>query len=247
MLKSLEKIFHIIFLFFILIFLAELGHFLYLFTVGKYLAFESEPFSFVPENPRSRILIVGDSTAVGTGSETPHGSVAGKIHRDFPESEIINLAEDGQKIHEVLEDLNSVEGKFDLLIIHAGANDILFMSDFKTTVSLAEHLLNRAKELSDTVVFITSGDLGLVPLLPKPVGWFYSYRTKEFLDNFKILAKEKGVFFVDLYRKEKNGKFLEEDKSVFSPDGLHLNDFGYEIWYQNMLETLRLNGRNVLQ
>jgi len=236
MFKLLEKLFSWLLLFMIVALLAEMAMFSYYFYLGKEQAKISKPFSFKPSNPNFTVLIVGDSNGVGTGAGDSNGSIAGKIHRDFPDAEILNLAEDGKKIHEVLTDLNSVEGVFDLLIIHAGANDILFMSDLTITISLAEHLLRRAKELSNTVIFTTSGDIGLTPVLPKLVGWFYSYRTREFLDNFKNISEKEGVFFVDMYRQTngKEGSFFEEDKSLFSSDGLHLNEFGYEVWYKQI-------------
>ena len=48
------------------------------------LARASEPFQSNPDNPAVRVLIVGDSTAVGTGASSGRESLAGLVARQYP-------------------------------------------------------------------------------------------------------------------------------------------------------------------
>lgn len=60
------------------------------------LARHSEPLQHVPEQPSKRLLIVGDSTAVGTGATGPQASVAGLLAQAFPSLLIGGASENGK-------------------------------------------------------------------------------------------------------------------------------------------------------
>ena len=65
----------------------------------------SEPLQATPVAPLQSLLIVGDSTAVGTGASSPAHSVAGLIARDHPQLRIVNRAEDGAKFADIARQL----------------------------------------------------------------------------------------------------------------------------------------------
>ena len=55
----------------------------------------SEPLAQRPDNPALRLLVVGDSTGVGTGTSTAAQSLAGLIAQRHPNWLIENRARDG--------------------------------------------------------------------------------------------------------------------------------------------------------
>lgn len=61
----------------------------------------SEPLQHAPRGARMRLLIVGDSTGVGTGAGQARDSVAGLLAREFPLLHIENRARDGATLADV--------------------------------------------------------------------------------------------------------------------------------------------------
>lgn len=64
-------------------------------NTGRGLAKASVPFEVRVKEANRRVLVVGDSTGVGTGASEAVDSVAGRIARDYPGTEIVNRAQDG--------------------------------------------------------------------------------------------------------------------------------------------------------
>jgi len=205
---------------------------------GKQLAATSTPFAFTLPNPQKRLLIIGDSTAVGVGSSDPSGSIAGKFHRDFLGVEIINISRSGAQLAEIATMLDRAEGNFDLILIQGGANDIIYFTPLSKSADQLDMLFKEAKGRAPEVVSITSGDVGLAPMFPWPLNWVYSYRSKIFLDRFKKIAADDGVRFVELYQPRADDLLSQDIARFYAPDGLHLTGDGYEVWYQKILETL---------
>lgn len=65
---------------------------------GFRFASSSSPFQAANPEPRARILIVGDSTGVGTGASHPRDSVAGRLHDDYPCIAVINRSVNGARV-----------------------------------------------------------------------------------------------------------------------------------------------------
>ena len=90
------------------------------------LAERSDPFRQRPDRPATRVLVVSDSTAVGTGAVDPRASIAGRIAQDHPDVEIVNLGADGARLADVLEQIRaSGDVPFDLVLVQAGGNDVI--------------------------------------------------------------------------------------------------------------------------
>src|SRR3989339_713819 len=198
---------------------------------GKQLAAASMPFAFTLPNPQKRLLIIGDSTAVGVGPSDPNDSIAGKFHRDFPGVEIINISRRGAQLSEIAGMFNRAEGNFDLILIQGGANDIIYFTPLGKSANQLDMLFKEAKGRAPEVVSITSGNVGLAPMFPWPLNWVYSYRSKIFLDRFKKIAADNGVRFIELYQPRADDLLSQDIARFYASDGLHLTADGYEVWY----------------
>ena len=64
---------------------------------ARALARASEPFQQMPAAPAVRLLVVGDSTGVGTGASQATRSVAGLLGSKHPRLLVHNRSRDGAK------------------------------------------------------------------------------------------------------------------------------------------------------
>jgi lysophospholipase L1-like esterase len=208
------------------------------FRITKVLIAESKPFSFAPAQPDKSILIAGDSTAVGTGVMDPIDSIAGRFHKDFPNAQIVNVAHNGYKIAQIQNELQHIDGKFDLVLLQAGANDILFFTPLPEAQEDLRTLIDMAKERGSIVLLLTSGNIGIAPIFWPPVSWFYSWRTQKFHEAFAKIAQEKGIIFVQLYKERAYDPFAKDEAKFYAADGSHLTGAGYEYWYAQIRTAL---------
>lgn len=208
--------------------------------IGRELAHNVEPFSYATDHSDKRILVVGDSLAVGTGATRAEDTIAGRIHQDFPHAEIINISQNGAEMKEVAEELNQVSGRFDLVVITGGANNIIHFRNFGEAKSDAELMVKNAKEKSDRVVWLASGNIGLAPIWPWPLGQIYTHKTRKYHAEFRSVAEEGGVQFVNLFMERNEDIFAKDPRRYYSSDGLHPSGDGYGVWYEALTASLYL-------
>lgn len=210
------------------------------FYIGRNLARRAMPFS--RENPISQIyiLVVGDSTAVGVGAQDPRDSIAGRLGKDYPNAEIVNLGKTGALISEVPEQLHGAKGKnFDLVLVQAGGNDILRFTELSQLKKDVTAVLEQARGMGDQVVLMTTGNVGNAPFFPRPIGWIYTQRTRAAREIFIHAAKDAGVIYVDLFTERGDDPFLKDPQKFHAPDMLHPSGEGYGIWYKKLSELIR--------
>lgn len=92
---------------------------------GTRLANKAKPFERALESPEIRILVIGDSTGLGTGASSPSKSLAGRLAERYPEASIQNESDNGAKLKDIQNQLADTEDQFDLLFIHGGGNDVI--------------------------------------------------------------------------------------------------------------------------
>jgi lysophospholipase L1-like esterase len=203
--------------------------------VGKSLAEKSKPFEQHPVNPTKRILVLGDSTGVGTGADTPAHSVAGYFGETYPDAEIINLSVNGKRLLQLERELATFDqGKFDVVLIQIGGNDIIRFTKLASAHSSLEAILERATKLSDQVILLHSGNVGLAPIFPR---WYKPIMTKRTLSVrsiFQELAAKHKVFYIDLFTDKLHDPFYPDYEKYYAPDGLHLNAAGYKVWFEKI-------------
>lgn len=202
---------------------------------GKEIAQASRPFELKNPAATHRILVVGDSTGVGTGAARPEESVAGRIAGEFPGVEIVNLSRNGAKLRDTLSQLESVaDSRFDVVLVQAGGNDILGFTDLGELRDTTRQVLQSAREKGDSVFFISTGNVGLAPAFFPPISWVLTARTREARAIFLDLSKELGVQYVDLFREKGNEIFLGDPDRFYTPDYLHPSSEGYRVWYEEL-------------
>ena len=204
--------------------------------LGSELARQSEPFSQLPREPLARLLVVGDSTAVGTGASQPVDSVAGRIGHAFPQVAIVNRGRDGAKTAAVSRQLgNARNASFDAILIQVGGNDILRFTGVPRLREDLQALLRSAKAQAGLVVMMSTGDVGRAPAFPWPVDKYYSWKSKRVRQMILSLVAAEGVEFIDLYDPRPVNPFYRDPEKYYAPDGLHPSGEGYGLWYDKLI------------
>lgn len=216
-----------------------------LFT-NKYLSFKSKTFSVDRSGAEKRILVLGDSTAVGTGADKPGDSLAGKLAHDFPHTEIVNLGEDGTLTRDALAQIKEVsDQEFDMVFISTGGNDIWHFTKLKSLENDLRELLRIAKRISNhRVILLLYSNISIAPIFPFFVQWFLIPRTRSIQEVFRQTAYEEEVPCIELFTKETDNLFAQNRKKYFAADNIHPSSQGYHRWYARMWRKMAEEGHH---
>lgn len=189
------------------------------------------------------ILVVGDSTAYGTGVYKAKDSIAGRIGYNFPTYRIDTLAKNGRVISEVVPAIQSLNSSVypDLLLLQVGGNDIIGNHTSETIEADTRYMLKEAKKYAKHVIFMSSGNVGTALFYVKngQPNLEMERRTLIAREIFMRVATEEGVTYVDLFMPREEDAFLTSPDKYMALDGLHPSASGYDLWYQILLPKLK--------
>ena len=202
----------------------------------------SHAFQTRPREVGLRLLVVGDSTAVGTGADDPVQSLPGLASAAFPKLLIENRAANGARYKQVIEQLQSSEARFDAVLIMAGGNDVIRLTDTDTLRAEIEQAVSSARKLSDTVILMPSGNIGNAPLFFAPLSWLMTRRSRELHRLIREAATPSEVVYVDLFKSPENDPFVQQP-GLNAADGLHPSSSGYRQWWGELQQQADLARR----
>jgi lysophospholipase L1-like esterase len=194
------------------------------------LARRSEPFEQRPETATRRLLIVGDSTAVGTGASMPAHSVAGLIGLRHARLSIENRGRDGALFADVAEQLLR-PGRFDVVLIQAGGNDVIRLRSALEMRKDIDDMLDAARQRADLVIVMPAGNVGNAPFFFAPWSWWMTQRAREMHRSVAAAAARTDAVYVRLFQERDDDPFVRQPE-LNASDGLHPSDAGYRVWWQ---------------
>jgi lysophospholipase L1-like esterase len=197
------------------------------------LARASEPLQISPERPTLRLLVVGDSTAVGTGASTPQRSLVGLIARAHPDWAIVNRGRDGAKFAEIAEQLEGA-GRHDLVLVLGGGNDVIRLTPRDTLEREVTRALQRASAAAPRVIVMPAGNVGNAPFFFPPWSWWMTSRSRLLHGVVREAAQTQGATYVNLYKDRADDPFAQRPHQLHAADGLHPSDAGYAQWLQEL-------------
>ncbi|MBK1712191.1 GDSL-type esterase/lipase family protein [Rubrivivax gelatinosus] len=201
----------------------------------------SEPLQRAPVQPALRLLVVGDSTAVGTGASRPEASLAGLLGQRFPGLRIDNRARDGAKFADLGAQLDGDE-RYDMVLVMAGGNDVVRLRDLQALRDDVEQTLRRAAERAELVVLMPAGNVGNAPFFLPPASWWMSWRARRLQALADEAAARHGAVRVNLFREAADDPFVQRPE-LNAADGLHPSDAGYRVWFDELMTQAALPQR----
>jgi lysophospholipase L1-like esterase len=197
------------------------------------LARQSEPFQAAPAMPSGRLLVVGDSTAVGTGASSPMNSLPGLIAREHPQLAIVNRAKDGAKFAEIATQLD-VDERYDVILILGGGNDVIRLTGEAELEQGVARTAQLARTHAPLVVIMPSGNVGSAPFFFAPWSWLMTKRSRTLHAFVRQAAADNGAIYVNLFKEKEDDPFAQRPKELNAKDGLHPSDEGYKLWWDEL-------------
>ncbi len=200
------------------------------------LARQSEPFEAAPADPRASLLVVGDSTAVGTGASSSANSLPGLIAKRHPQIMIVNRAKDGARFADIARQLESGSPgeRFDAVLVLGGGNDVIRLRGEEAIAAEVAEAARLARSRSSLVVIMPSGNVGNAPFFFPPWSWWMTSRSEMLHRHVREAAAAQGARYVNLFKERANDPFAQRPDELNARDGLHPSDAGYALWYDEL-------------
>ena len=221
---------------------AATGHAAWRLKLSVDLARQSEPLQASPPDATARLLIVGDSTAIGTGASSAGSSLAGLIAHDHPHLTIVNRAADGARFADIARQLAG-QGQFDAILVLGGGNDVIRMTGQQALGQAIATTLELARAQAPQVIVMPPGNVGNAPFFFAPLTWLMTQRSKSLHTLVRQAAAASGAVYVSLYRDTADDPFAQRPDELNAPDGLHPSDAGYRVWYAALINQAALQSR----
>ena len=212
-------------------------------SVARDLAEAARPYTAHPATPQRKLLIVGDSTALGTGADSPASSLAGWIGQAHPQWRIDNLAANGARFADVVQQLQSAGDGYDLVLVVAGGNDVMRLTSADTLRNGMRQAVALAHQRGRSVTLMPCGNVGHSPFFFPPVSWWMGQRSQTLHAIAQSVATSGDARYVRLLQPKETDPFALHSKEMHAADGLHPSSAGYRQWYS---ELLRQGGLAVL-
>ena len=205
------------------------------------LAKRSEPLQQVPADPALRLLVVGDSTGVGTGASAPQASLAGLLAQAYPRLQIDNRSQDGATFADVIGQLDAATARYDLVLVQAGGNDVIRLRKLEDVRADIDRVTVLARSRGERVILMPAGNVGNAPFFFPPVSWLMTSRARS-LHGFvrEAAARHQGIY-VNLFKDKSTDPFAQQPKLLHAADGLHPSDAGYRVWFDELMAQAQLS------
>lgn len=199
------------------------------------LADAAKAYSTKPSQPEQRVLVVGDSTGVGTGATAPTKSMIGLMGQAHPTWLIDNRAVNGAKFVDVVQQLQTAETGYSMVLIMAGGNDVMRGTSPELLRQHIEQALKLAHDKAPHVTVMPCGDVGLAPFFWPPISWLMSSRSKTMHALVSQAAHDDKATYISLLRAAENNPFVLQADALHSADSLHPSNAGYQEWYATLV------------
>ena len=192
-----------------------------------------------PDNPRLRIVLLGDSSITAPGVEPLDLCWVRRVATSLSDTYLVELrsvAIGGSRASEVLRDQVDPALLFDadMALLSVGANDALRAVPVRAYEQAMEEIVRRLVAGVPAIGIAGVGDLGTMPRLPDiPKAWA-RIRGRAF-DNAirRVASKYESVFKSDAWGPLWD-PFGDQDMAAFAPDQFHASAEGHAIFAMSM-------------
>ena len=209
--------------------------------VAKELVARSDPFQAQPAAPVASLLVIGDSTAVGTGASSPAHSVPGMIGASHPYLRTVNRAVNGARYVDFEQQLQQSPEHFDVVLVLGGGNDVMRLTGEDALLTSIRNVAALATARGNKVILMPPGNVGNAPFFYPPVTWLMTRRSQVLHALIRQAAQDAGVVYVNLYKPRSEDPFAQRPEETHAGDGLHPSDEGYRLWLEDLQKQAGLD------
>ncbi|PIB26945.1 GDSL-type esterase/lipase family protein [Maribacter sp. 4G9] len=147
----------------------------------------------------------------------------------FPEHQVLNAGFGGSQASDLLYYLDTLVLRYNpsKVFIYEGDNDISAKKRPREIIGTTKTIIAKLKAQNPDVKIV------LISAKPSISRWNLRGKYRRLNRKFKRLSKkDEALLFVDVWNPMLNGKEVKKD--IFVSDGLHMNQEGYDIWFNAM-------------
>jgi lysophospholipase L1-like esterase len=194
--------------------------------------------------PPLRLVLLGDSTALGVGVGRVADTVGGQLAALLADGtngrrvELSNVAVAGS----LSSDLGTqvaralVGVRPDVAVILVGANDVLRLGGTRDAVEYLAAAVRRLRGAGVAVVVGTCPDLASARAFAVPLRQLIGWRGRRLAHAQAVAVRAADGVPVDL--AEQTGAVFRADAGTFCPDGYHPSADGYRVWAHALLPAV---------
>lgn len=187
-----------------------------------------------PASPRAggtgafRLLVIGDSSAVGTGVTDMVDAMAGRLARRLPEAVVWRVVGDnGLRSDEVLERYlaEALEQPSDLIVLMVGWNDCLQLRSARAFGASTAALLDALRDGNPDarIVLVATPQFGRFAVYPQPLRWVLGAHVAGLTRAAARIAAARGLPLVSGF----DGVHVSTDR--FHPDATGYTELADEV------------------
>lgn len=195
---------------------------------------EAVPYEALTTDFAKTLLILGDSTGVGSGATRPDESVGALLSAHIGATYVENQARNGAEVQDLSTQIQHLRlSHYDYILIQIGGNDILAFHNAKKTAYILSKIMDTLPD-AGKIILVCAGNVGGATLIPHVARPIYTYMTLQIHKEFGKLAEKRGITYVNLFIKPSKDPFIKDPGRYLSPDGLHPSGEGYRVWFEQI-------------
>lgn len=181
---------------------------------------------------QKRVLIAGDSVALGVGAGSSRETFAGRIARDFPAARVVNAASNGARVRDLTAQLQrESRQRWDVVLIVISGNDILRFTRLPAFRRALRSALRAALAMSRLVILATSANPANAPIFFWPLDRLLDRRSRAIRGIMAEESRAAGVELVMFNRDRDRDVFARRPRLAYARDRVHPSALSYSVCY----------------
>jgi len=185
------------------------------------------------------LLVLGDSTGVGVGAETPDDSIAALLGKEIHATHVENYAVSGATVNDLHLQLRHAKLKeYTYILIAIGGNDIIRFHSVDTESTRLKTFLTTLPKVEHLIVH-SSGNVGGATFFPWFIRPLHTRLNLKYHKAFEDAVSSADGIYVNFYMEPSVDPFSLHPEIYLAADGLHPSTAGYQVWLQKIKVALQ--------
>jgi lysophospholipase L1-like esterase len=183
----------------------------------------SKKYDSLWDNSRESIVFTGSSSV----------RMWNTLKQSFPENQILNTGFGGSQALDLLYHLEPLVLRFKpkKVFIYEGDNDISAKKKGKEIITTTHKIIQEIHKTNANTKIV------LIAAKPSISRWKLRGKYKRLNRKFRKMSRDNPLIsYADVWSPMLNGRKLKKD--IFIEDGLHMNQKGYDLWYEVMKDLV---------